>query len=141
MLPKFLTLTWFAHVILEQKAICVTNIHAIFHFNYIIRLFVRSNNKGMDMWLGGRGWRPSSKLVFYQKVCILDLWTVLFVLNWSTWTSISHTKPYQKISTFWFIRNGICNFKLFVSKCPNYGKGRGGPSQVWASKLFASIHA
>ena len=36
--------------------------------------------------------------------------------------------PYQKNFTFWFIRNWFCNFKLFVSKCPNYGSGRA----VWA---------
>ena len=35
-------------------------------------------------------------------------------------------------------RNQFRTFKLMVSKCPNYGRGRG-PNHVWASKLFASI--
>ena len=49
-------------------------------------------------------------------------------------------KPYQKNFTFWFIRNWFCNLKLFVSKCPNFGRGRGGLSQVWASIGFQCQH-
>ena len=74
---------------------------------------------------GVSGWRSSSKVVFYKKVCILNLWTVsLFEIDihaskhmnfWITY----QPKPYQKNSTFWFLRNWFCNFKLFVSKCQN----------------------
>ena len=45
-------------------------------------------------------------------------------------------------STVKQVRYWFCIFKLFVSKCPNYGRGRGGGAkQVWVSKLFASIPA
>ena len=77
----------------------------------------------------------------------LDIWTVFFVFNWSTCfkTSVSLTNPspsrkIQLIDWSEFGQKLIFNFKLFVSKCPNYSRGRG-PNQVWASKLFASIPA
>ena len=88
-------------------------------------------------------------LCLFVKQFVLESLKSFSVLKLSTFYMLQNMnfnitylpKPYQKNFPFWFIRNWFCIFKLFLSKCPNYGRGRGGPSQVWASKLFASIPA
>ena len=70
---------------------------------------------------GGRGQRALSKVVFYKKVCILDLWTVFFCCKLiymlqNIWTLISHTNPspIRKIPLFdwseidFVISNFVC---------------------------------
>ena len=56
--------------------------------------------------------RASSKVVFYKKVCILDLWTFFLIdVHASEHMNFNITykpKIYQKNSTFWFI--SLCNF-------------------------------
>ena len=71
---------------------------------------------------------PTFFVVIFNVICltinnlsgILDTTDTSFVHPWALITSNSsfYSLP---LCLNWF-----CNFKLFVSKCPNYGKGRGG---------------
>ena len=81
---------------------------------------------------GRGGQRAMSKVVFCKKVCFLTPEELLCV-KISTFYMLQNMnfnitylpKPYLKNFTSWFIRNWFQNFKLFLSKCPNYGRGRG----------------
>ena len=92
---------------------------------------------------GRGGQRAMSKVVFCKKVCFLAPEELLCV-KISTFYMLQNMnfnitylpKPYQKNFTFWFIRNWFCNFKLFVSKCPNYGMGRGGSEPSLSVQTF-----
>ena len=97
---------------------------------------------------GKGGQRASSKVGFYKKVCILNLWTVFFCFKLiymllNIWTSISHTYPSPIRKNLLFDLSEI-DFVFSNFLCQNVQTtvgGGGGPSQVWASKLFASIPA
>ena len=69
---------------------------------------------GQVIWMGeGWGWRSLSKLVFYRKVCFLDLWKVFLVLNWSTyfiWTTVSPTRKIQLFDWSEFCQKWILYF-------------------------------
>ena len=83
--------------------------------------FFRKKVWTCDWGVGGQ--RSSSKVVCLQKKSMYFIFmnsffcfTLIFMLQniglgFGMW--------------YWFIRNWISNFKLFVSKCSNYGRGRG----------------
>ena len=81
---------------------------------------------------GGR--RTSSKVVSCKKVfggVPLEVLCVKIIYILHALSEKFHSSIYQKL---------ILYFKLFVSKCPNYGIGRGGRSQPSLSVQTFCVH-
>ena len=92
---------------------------------------------------GGR--RYSSQIVFYKKVCFYIYEQFLCFKLFCMLQNMKNqyhlpTQVLSEKSNFMIDQNSVrdwfCNFKLFVSKCPNYGREREGHTGLWSKRRW-----